>query len=73
MVAKPEDRLTAPTEPLALAPAAPGVDAWFFGLERTHAEIEQFTGWLSAAERTRPRFGTDALRERWIAGRAPFG
>ena len=29
------------------------------------------SGWLSAAERARAlRFGTDALRERWIAGRA---
>ena len=67
----PEDRLMAPSEPLALAHAGPGVDAWFFGLERTHAEIEELTGCLSAAERTRAlRFGTDALRERWIAGRA---
>jgi 4'-phosphopantetheinyl transferase len=70
-MSKQEDRLTAPREPLALAPAAPGVDAWFFGLERAHAEIEQLTECLSAAERTRAlRFGTDALRERWIAGRA---
>lgn len=70
-MSKPEDRLAGAREPLELAPAASGVDAWFFELERTHAEIEQLTGWLSTAERTRAlRFGTDGLRERWIAGRA---
>jgi len=48
-----------------------GINLWLCGLERTHAEIEELTGWLSATERTRSlRFGTDALRERWIAGRA---
>jgi 4'-phosphopantetheinyl transferase len=46
------------------------VRLWLATLARTSAEVEELAGWLSPAERARAqRFGTDALRERWIAGR----
>jgi 4'-phosphopantetheinyl transferase len=60
-----------PTMPRAVASGIAGIDLWLCALERTPAEIECLTEWLSPTERARAlRFGTDALRERWIAGRA---
>ncbi|MEO8302577.1 MAG: 4'-phosphopantetheinyl transferase superfamily protein [Betaproteobacteria bacterium] len=55
----------------AIASVASGVDLWWFGLARTPEEIDEATALLSASERARAeRWGTDALRHRWIAGRA---
>jgi 4'-phosphopantetheinyl transferase len=66
----PDDRARGPREPLKLAAVASGVETWLVGLERARAEIDDRTAWLSSAERTRAqRFGTDELRDRWIAGR----
>ena len=57
--------------PSALASPAPGIALSWWGLERTPEEVEAATTLLSAAERIRAqRFGTDALRGRWIAGRS---
>jgi 4'-phosphopantetheinyl transferase len=57
--------------PRKLQPTTPGVDAWLCGLERTRDELDADAASLSPDERARAlRFGTDALRERWIAGRA---
>ena len=56
--------------PQAIAFGHAGIRLWLATLARTSAEIDEATGWLSGAERARAeRFGTDALRERWIAGR----
>jgi len=61
----------APAAPVRLATVVPHVDTWLCGLERSGAEIRALTEWLSPAERARSlRFGTDVLRERWVAGRA---
>jgi len=66
-----DDPSTAPPTALAALPAvAPGVGLWWCGLARTGAELAAVSVHLSAAERTRAqRFGTDELRDRWIAGR----
>jgi 4'-phosphopantetheinyl transferase len=51
--------------------AIQGIDVWLCGLERTTDELTRASASLSPAERVRAeRFGTDALRDRWIAGRA---
>jgi 4'-phosphopantetheinyl transferase len=43
---------------------------WWCELDRTPDEIARIATWLSPAELARAeRFGTDALRHRWIAGR----
>ena len=56
--------------PQSLAFDHAGIRLWLATLARTSAEIEEISGWLSGAERARAqRFGTDALRQRWIAGR----
>jgi 4'-phosphopantetheinyl transferase len=48
----------------------PGVALWLCPLTRTREEIATLYESLSPAERTRAaRFGTDELRQRWIAGR----
>ncbi len=47
------------------------VALWVCGLERDPAEVGAFAQCLSAEERARAaRFGTDALRCRWVVGRA---
>ena len=47
-----------------------GVTLWWCALERSPAEISGIAALLSPAERVRAaRFGTDALRHRWMAGR----
>jgi 4'-phosphopantetheinyl transferase len=76
---RPESRRIAPTEirPGLRAPAraAPrpstGVSLWWCGLEAHAGELALIARTLSAAEIARAaRFGTDALRHRWMAGRA---
>jgi 4'-phosphopantetheinyl transferase len=58
-------------EPRELAQVADGVSLWWCELDRTHAAVATLAATLSPAEHARAaRFGTDALRERWIAGRA---
>jgi 4'-phosphopantetheinyl transferase len=60
-----------PAGPRALAPVAPGVALWWCALGRTPDEIADLATWLAPAETARAaRFGSDALRHRWIAGRA---
>ena len=74
---RPESRRIAPTEirpgsaPRELPSPVDGVSLWWCGLERTPAELALVARTLSAAEIARAaRFGTDALRHRWMAGRA---
>ncbi len=53
-----------------LAGMSPGIALWWCPLERTPDEIAALAAWLSPAETARAsRFGTDVLRQRWIAGR----
>jgi len=57
--------------PRALPPVAAGVTLWWCGLERTAEDLAEVAALLSPAELARAgRFGTAALRERWMAGRA---
>ena len=54
-----------------LAPPGAGISLWIASLDRDRNEIASLADGLSAQERERAaRFGTDALRARWIAGRA---
>ena len=56
---------------LALPPAAPGVSLWWTDLAHPEDEVGRLAAWLSPAEHARAaRFGTDALRRKYIAGRA---
>ena len=58
-------------EPTALASPAPGVALWWSDLGHAADEIGRIALWLSPAETVRAaRFGTDALRGKYIAGRA---
>jgi len=58
------------TAPRALPPVAVGVTLWWCELERTAEDWTEAAALLSPAELTRAgRFGTSALRERWMAGR----
>jgi 4'-phosphopantetheinyl transferase len=53
-----------------LPPAIKGVRLWWTALDRPPDEVDQLAWMLSSDERLRAaRFGTDALRRRWIAGR----
>jgi phosphopantetheinyl transferase len=55
----------------AVTPVAEGIDLWWCALERAPEETDRLAAWLSPAEHARAaRFGTNALRRRWIAGRA---
>jgi 4'-phosphopantetheinyl transferase len=57
-------------DPVALPPVAPGIALWWCPLARTDAAMAHLARWLSPAEHERAaRFGTAALRRRWIAGR----
>jgi 4'-phosphopantetheinyl transferase len=48
-----------------------GVSLWWVTLDAPEARRATFERWLSAPERARmARFGTDALRERYLVGRA---
>jgi 4'-phosphopantetheinyl transferase len=63
----------APGEPdvLELAAPAPGVALWLCQLDRVSADLAALSASLSAQEQARAeRFGTPALRRRWMAGRA---
>nr|AKQ70986.1 phosphopantetheinyl transferase [bacterium enrichment culture] len=65
-----EPDATTNAAPLALAAPCPGVALWWFGLDRSAGELARCRASLSAGERERAaRFGTDFLRQRWIAGR----
>ncbi len=58
-------------EPVPLPSPAAGVALWWCALERPPETIERLAGWLSEAELARAaRFGTAALRARYVAGRA---
>jgi 4'-phosphopantetheinyl transferase len=64
-----------PHEPIsgvrALPASDPSIALWMCQLDRTAAGIAAIEHWLSPTEHARAaRFGTDALRRRWIAGRA---
>ena len=64
------DSARAASDAVALPPIAAGVTLWWVGLERPASEVAQLALTLSAEERARAqRFGTEALRQRWIAGR----
>lgn len=64
-------RAPIPATPEELPKVAPGVALWWCGLERSPEEVAAIAGVLSPAESARAeRFGTVALRGRWIAGRA---
>lgn len=55
----------------ALAPVADGIALWWCELDRDAADVDALALCLAPAEHARAaRFGTDALRHRWIAGRA---
>ena len=56
--------------PQPIASDDDGIELWLGQLARTSAEIEELAELLSPAERARAmRFGTELLRNRWIAGR----
>jgi 4'-phosphopantetheinyl transferase len=58
------------SDPRELAPVGNGISLWWCILDLPAADIETLATSLSSAERGRAaRFGTDALRQRWIAGR----
>ncbi len=55
----------------ALPAPDPAIALWICQLDRIPAGVSAITHWLSPAEQERAaRFGTDALRLRWIVGRA---
>ena len=55
----------------ALPAPDPAIALWMCQLDRTAAGIAAIEHWLSPMEHARAaRFGTDALRLRWVAGRA---
>jgi len=57
--------------PSALASPIPGVALWWSDLAHGAEEVARIAPWLSAAEVARSaRYGTAALRTRYIAGRA---
>jgi 4'-phosphopantetheinyl transferase len=57
--------------PIALAPVTPGVALWWSDLAQRPAEIDRIAACLSPDEMARAaRFGTAALRSRYIVGRA---
>jgi 4'-phosphopantetheinyl transferase len=58
-------------KPIALAAPDPAIALWFYSLEGDSAESRELERSLSPLEIERAnRFGTPALRARWIAGRA---
>lgn len=57
--------------PRALPAPIADVSLWWIALEAPAAQRAAFDGWLSPPERARmARFGTDALRQRYLVGRA---
>jgi 4'-phosphopantetheinyl transferase len=70
MSQRDEATASLPKVPQPLAFDHPGIELWLVCVARTSAENDEASGWLSPTERTRAlRWGTDALRQRWIAGR----
>jgi len=68
-ITSPEVR--ASSVPRELPSPAEGVTLWWYELERRPDELVAIATTLSPAETARAaRFGTDALRHRWMAGRA---
>jgi 4'-phosphopantetheinyl transferase len=62
---------TGPRAPFALPPSVNGITLWWCDLAHDAGTLAGLAACLSASEQTRAaRFGTDALRRRWIAGRA---
>ena len=58
-------------EPLPVPPGLSAVSLWWSDLACTSASLARVAPWLSAAEEARAeRFGTAALRERYVCGRA---
>jgi 4'-phosphopantetheinyl transferase len=56
--------------PRPLAAVSPEVDLWWCDLDVDAAALSHRTGLLAPAEHARAaRFGTEMLRQRWIAGR----
>jgi len=56
---------------MALPRVVPGVALWWIALQRAPHEAARLAVHLSAAEQVRAlRFGTDALRQNWVVGRA---
>lgn len=65
------DNARADRSVVALPLVAAGVKLWWVVLERPANEVAQLALTLSAEERARAqKFGTEPLRQRWIAGRA---
>lgn len=63
--------LERPMPPRVVATAAPGLSLWLCPLRVKPAELERMAAVLSVAERERAaRFGTVALRSRYVVGRA---
>ena len=65
-------RIDRAREPRELARVADDISLWWCDLDlRADADVERRAATLVAGEHARAaRFGTDALRARWIAGRA---
>lgn len=58
-------------EPQRIEAPARGVEVWLCGLSASPTELAALAESLAAAEHARAaRFGTESLRERWMAGRA---
>ena len=56
---------------IVLPPVADGIRLWWIALDRPRDEVAALAQTLSSEETARAqRFGTDPLRQRWIAGRA---
>jgi 4'-phosphopantetheinyl transferase len=65
------NEMKATSVPRELPAPAEGVTLWWCELERTPDELARIAATLAPAETARAaRFGTDALRHRWMAGRA---
>jgi len=66
----PSDAPPAMRAPLRVASPLPGVSLWLYELERGERDLQTLTSYLAPNEHERAaRFGTRALRDRWIAGR----
>jgi 4'-phosphopantetheinyl transferase len=58
-------------EPIALASPAPEVSLWRVALDAADGDFARLASWLAAAEHARAaRFGREALRRRYVIGRA---
>jgi 4'-phosphopantetheinyl transferase len=68
--AKAASETTLPPGPRALPSPAPGIDLWVCGLLASPDALASLAAMLAPAESARAaRFGTEALRNRYIAGR----